>query len=1317
MSGSVAEDFAKHEKKEAARKWREALKEAADLAGWELKNTAAGHEAQFIQKIVEELSLELHSTHLSIDKKLVGMETRINDVVSYLGIGFDDVRMIGIKGLGGGGKTTLARAVFDRICFQFEGKSFVENVREFSNASLSGLKLLQNQVLSDVLNDKDINVSSVYDGKHMMKRMMPNRKVLFVLDDVDHIDQLEALAGEPNWFKPGSRIIVTTRDEQVLIAHRVRLIHDVNLLSDMEAICLFNKYAFGGNIPIQQYEKLSKQVVRYVAGLPLTVRVLGSFLCGKNELEWVDYLKRLERVPLAETLKKLELSYIGLEEDYKEIFLDIACIMKGWRKDNAIKTLESCGLHARNGLRVLEQRSLITISNYNSQGYKCVGMHDHIQEMGRNIVCRSHPDKPHKHSRLWIADEIEEILCNDLGTKATRCILLHAKKLNPHIALKGLGKMKKLRLLALDLGYCSRTSEFNNIANPDFPNALQYPRVLTKLRFLNLSCSMLSTLDLRFNPNLEMLNLGGCSNLEELHMLVGCLKLIYVDISHSRLRTLDLGLAPNLTKLILNHCCDLVELHMPRRCLNLKSLQLTRSKLRTLDIGRTPVLENLDLGDCYYLEELHMADECQKLKSLNICHSKLRTLDIGRTPVLENLDLGDCYYLEELHMADECQKLKYLNICHSKLRTLDIGRTPVLENLDLGDCYYLEELYMADKCQKLKYLNIYHSKLRTLDIGLTLVLENLDLEDCYYLEELHMADQCQNLKNLNSCHSKLRTLNLGLSPNLRTLYLQECCNLVELQMLDRCLYLRSLKLANSKLRTLDIGLTPNLETLDLRNCYDLEELHMSIGCLKLTSVDLTHSRLRTLNLGLALNLEILIIDQCRDLVELQMPSRCLNLISLQITNSKLRTLDIGLTPNLKNLDLENSYYLEEFHMVDECQKLANLNLSHSELRTLNLGLTPNLKNLYLAQCCNLVELTTPLGCLKEISHLYVSGGLGFRALTFQAKGYESFSVKESLRVVPLAELHLIEVSIESCPLHPDNSLALTRNFEMLISFYREDQLSLTRNFEMLISLVKCACTSLEKISGSICGLRRLRKLKVEGSFVEVPKDLDGLECLEELILLSTKINHLPDTIYSICMLKHLKSLELNACFLLEKLPEDLGRLECLEKFTLYSTTIKHLPDSICMLKHLKSLELNSCFLLEKLPEDLGLLECLEKFTLYSATIKLLPDSICMLKHLKSLELNSCFFLEKLPKDLGQLEYLEKLKVMKCERLQEIPNSIGEMKYLKHINLANCIRIEKLPEALGCIECLKELDIEGTSISHIPQSILLLKGLLIIGSKG
>ncbi|CAH1421467.1 unnamed protein product [Lactuca virosa] len=928
---------------EAAGKWREALKEAANLAGWELKNTVDGHEAKFIQKIVEELSLELRSISFTIDEKLVGMETRIKDVVSSLGTGFDDVRMIGIKGMGGGGKTTLARAVFDQISFQFKGKSFVENVREVSNASLSGLKSLQKQVLRDVLNDKGIRVSSIYDGKHMIKRMVHDKRVLVVLDDVDNVDQLEALAGDPNWFKPGSRIIITTRDEQVLVSHNVQFIHDINLLSDKEAVCLFSRYAFGRDIPIQGYEKLTREVVRYASGLPLTLRVLGSFLCGRNELEWIDAVERLQTIPLTETLKKLELSYIGLEEDYKEIFLDVACILKGRTKVVTIKVLESCGFHARNGLRVLEQKSLITISNYNLR----VGMHDHIEEMGRNIVRRAYPDKPYKHSRLWISDEIEDILAKDLV----------------RIKFIWYQSNKMYKILQWE------AQSAHDYKSPEIPNALRY-------------------LDLKHYPFSSLPKTFQADNLIALEM-VDC-----------------------------------------------KILQLWEGGER-----------------------------------------------------------------------------KVLN--------------------------------------KLKYLD----------------------------------------------------------------------------------------LSGSMLSTLDLGLTPNLETLTLGGCSNLVELHVPIGCLKLMSIDISMSRLRTLALGHARNLKTLLLDKCFDLIKLHMPGRCLNLEELLLSRSKLRTLDIGLTPNLKYLHLKNCYYLEELHTTNVCEKLINLEISYSKLRTLDLGLTPNLE-----------------------------------------------SVEESLEVVPLAELHVVAKSLERCPLHPDNDLPKFR----FTYFYKEDRHSFTRNLEKLISIGMCACTNLETFSGSICGLQRLRKLKLEGSIQEAPEDLGQLECLEELIFLSTKINHLPE---SMCMLKHLKSLKLISCWFLEKLPEDLGGLERLEELTLFCTLIKDLPDSICMLKHLKSLELFSCSLLEKLPEEFGRLKLLEKLELSHAKIKHLPDSICMLQQMKHIDLHNCSLLEKLPEDLGRLECLQKLIIINCKLLQNIPISICRMKCLKYFHLRYCIGIEKLPEELGSLDCLKELDIE------------------------
>ncbi|KAF5788987.1 putative TIR domain, P-loop containing nucleoside triphosphate hydrolase [Helianthus annuus] len=109
------------EKENDVGRWKNALKEAADLAGMELKNTFNGHEAKFIQQIVQDISLKLHLIDLSVDRKLVGMETLVRGIISSLELDLNDVRMIGIKGIGGGGKTTLARAVFDHISIWFEG--------------------------------------------------------------------------------------------------------------------------------------------------------------------------------------------------------------------------------------------------------------------------------------------------------------------------------------------------------------------------------------------------------------------------------------------------------------------------------------------------------------------------------------------------------------------------------------------------------------------------------------------------------------------------------------------------------------------------------------------------------------------------------------------------------------------------------------------------------------------------------------------------------------------------------------------------------------------------------------------------------------------------------------------------------------------------------------------------------------------------------------------------------------------------------------------------------------------------------------------
>nr|GEU82337.1 Toll/interleukin-1 receptor (TIR) domain-containing protein [Tanacetum cinerariifolium] len=199
------------------------------------KDYGVQDEAKLIRKIVETVSQELRSVNSIFDEKLVGMDHGIGEIESFIGTDLDDVCMIGIKGIGGSGKTTLAIAIFEKLKNSFDGASFVDKVCVVSKTS--GLQSSQKQILSDVLYHQGIRVHSVYDGKAIMKKRLASRKVLAVLDDIDHINQLEALACACNWFKSGSRIIITKRDELVLVAHGVKWIHNISLLTG-EALSL-----------------------------------------------------------------------------------------------------------------------------------------------------------------------------------------------------------------------------------------------------------------------------------------------------------------------------------------------------------------------------------------------------------------------------------------------------------------------------------------------------------------------------------------------------------------------------------------------------------------------------------------------------------------------------------------------------------------------------------------------------------------------------------------------------------------------------------------------------------------------------------------------------------------------------------------------------------------------------------------------------------------------------------------------------------------------------------------------------------------------
>ena len=153
-------------------------------------------EAKFIQTIVENIP---KYTPIPVEKYLVGVKPRAKDVESLLSMELDEVRMVVIHGLPGVGKTTIAKAVYNRIANHFDGSSFLENVRE-TLESKDGIIKLQGQLLEEISRDENEKIHSTSKGINLIKYRLRSKNVLLVLDDVDTLERIEKLFGDCNWF-------------------------------------------------------------------------------------------------------------------------------------------------------------------------------------------------------------------------------------------------------------------------------------------------------------------------------------------------------------------------------------------------------------------------------------------------------------------------------------------------------------------------------------------------------------------------------------------------------------------------------------------------------------------------------------------------------------------------------------------------------------------------------------------------------------------------------------------------------------------------------------------------------------------------------------------------------------------------------------------------------------------------------------------------------------------------------------------------------------------------------------------------------------
>ena len=366
------------------------------------------YESEIVKKITRETLCEIIGKHCDEDG-LVGKNSQLYALENLIRKR-KAVLMVGIYGLDGIGKTTFARALYDKIACQFEGASFLENVGEVSKKG--GLYCLQKRLFCDILLGGENQETTFHSIDYWLKDKLRHKKVLIVLDDVNDMKQLQTLAGGHDWFGRGSRIIITTKNKHLLFQHRVDEFYEPKELDSREALQLFSYHANTEEDSLYDFYPLSKQVISYCNHHPLALEVVGSFLQDQSYLQWQIQLESLARESVRENLNILRVCYNRLNQREKNIFLDVACFFKGEYEDFVTKMLDRgddffinrldrydqyCS--ATEGIKALIDWCLIKVSE------RKLWMHNIIQKLGRQIVREAR-----NPSRFWDHMDIKRLL-------------------------------------------------------------------------------------------------------------------------------------------------------------------------------------------------------------------------------------------------------------------------------------------------------------------------------------------------------------------------------------------------------------------------------------------------------------------------------------------------------------------------------------------------------------------------------------------------------------------------------------------------------------------------------------------------------------------------------------------------------------------------------------------------------------------------------------------------------------------------------------------------------------------------------------------
>jgi Leucine-rich repeat (LRR) protein len=985
--------------------WKEALKKASKISGIVFQTDKSNYGeflneiGQLVLKYVKPEPFKVARHPVGLGQALEALENEIQRQSA--------TKLVGISGIGGAGKSTLAKHFFNLRGWTFNRFCYLSNVGERK----ANLTILQQQLVR-ALHGNDIDIPDTEIGKTILRNRVKGFRILIVLDDVDEREQIERLL-DIHAVEPGSVILVTCRDKNILKGYNP-LWYDLQPLQRMHARELFCRHALLESESLEGYEDLVEEFLDICGGLPFCLEIWGEKLAGNRDRRyWKQQLKRFSQgEPLADAnrvTKTLRMNYESMDSnEEKELFLDIGCFFVGEDIELVVRVSEGLGYYSDVQNHLLENLRKKCFVHFECDAES----HHEIESSGKDLnpegngyliqtLCKSHDGHkyvesylpavlPQRRSKVLMLSPVRElarhIVREDSRSRKTPLRLSCSIDIEKMLDQDG-SESRRIRGILIPIGQNP----------PQLTNTIKGVRLLVVEHPIDLSAFFGSAIKLgdlvwlrlrdfgciSIPPNISMrclrvLQFQGPSHHLEFffkhltiseHKIPTKLRELSIDVeggasastsSSRQLVDLQHSMESSHGNISSTHDSVMPYFHRFLGRIGIECKDLKKIVLKNIPLLKSLLIVFSDLGNLMHLD-LSGSTNLTEFDTLPIDFSNLRNLrhlDLSGSTNLTELPTSFSRLLQLQHLAlRDCEKLSIPpNI---------LGKIATLEYIDFKGCAQLKHLPEGIASQTcLRYLNLLYTNLQELPLNLQL-LDKLE----------HLRIGSPDLKTLPDSVASLK--------GLKELILLNCLELNYITPIEELKLLERLDIYESKVnisprwknvKVLTIYRSPITEfsfptqdVMDALRDFTLGKTSISNICFpedifpRLEEVDLSYSLQLKQVQRFPQTLVRLTLEGCAQLEKLTNLS---DLVHLRFLNIK------GCT-KLETLNVEGLTSLEELS-ADRCWKLRSME-AFSQLERLNfLGVSTHMHGRDFSNASGFEKLMKDIGISFELTVLDVS---------------------------------------------------------------------------------------------------------------------------------------------------------------------------------------------------------------------------------------------------------------------------------------------------------------------------------------------------------